>query len=217
MALTLTHLRFAHGIMGLLRIEDPDAYYSGVVYPDSRMMTGVHRSQTHGDGNPVDPFVPGLTDFEKGWAAHEYYDRRSHPGYFRLSPWPVDLEDKLRRWWRYLTALKTIEDMQSFEAVGDVPFFRSMIAPPPPRGEDPALLERFYRLNIDLYVRRPTLEDYDRLRIACRISPEMANGVNEYTRLILQDKDKCQEISAIYPTILQDTPAWTQPVQSGRL
>jgi len=207
MALTLTHLRFAYEIMETLDVADRGAYYSGVVYPDSRMVTGVHRAKTHGDGNPCDPFLPGLTDFEKGWAAHEYYDRRSHPWYTRLSPWPEDFQDEQRRWWRFITAIKTVEDMQSFEAVGDVAFFRSLPTPtPPPRGEDPALLERFFRLNIDFYARRPELADYDRLRAECHFSPKMIEGMREFIQEMVRDPDLCARIAAIYPAVMLETP-----------
>jgi len=205
MALTLTHLRFSRDILGLLRVEDRGAYYAGVVYPDSRMLTGLPRTRTHGDGNPVDPFAPGLSDFEKGWAAHEYYDRRSHTWYTRLSPWPEVYEDKERKWWSYITAVKTIEDMQSSEAVSGAEFFRSMPVPKPPRGEDPALLELFFRLNADFYARPVNLEAYDRLRADCRMSTETIVGIKECVNEILGDRATVERIAAIYPTILRET------------
>ncbi len=205
MALTLTHLRFARDIMERLDIKDRASYYAGVVYPDSRYVTGIHRSQTHGDGNPVDPFAAGLTDFEKGWSAHEYYDRRAHVWYSRLSPWSEKVEAEQRKWWLYITAVKAVEDLQSFDVTGGLGAFAPLTPPVPPRGEDHGLLTRFYRLNEELYARRPTIDDYDVMWHECRISRDLIDGLNENVRLLLRDEEKQREIAGIYPAVLEET------------
>ncbi len=205
MALTLTHLRFARDILDLSRAGDRGAYYAGAVYPDSRMLTGLPRERTHGRGNPVDPFAPGLTDFEKGWAAHEFYDHLSHIWYTRLSPWPENAADRQKKWWKYITAIKTVEDMQSYEAVGGEDFFGAMPVPRPPRGEDPALLELFFRLNFDFYARPPNADSYDRLRADCRMSDEIISGIKAFVLEILAEPETVTRIARIYPAVLKET------------
>ncbi len=203
MALTLTHLRFARDIMGLIDVKDRAAYYAGAVYPDSRYVTGLHRAKTHGGGSPADPLASGLSDFEKGWAAHEYYDERAHVWYSQLSPWREKVEAEQRRWWLFITAVKAIEDLQSFDAAGGLGPFQPLVPPAPPRGEAAELLARYYRLNEELYSRRPTLREYDIMWKECRISQDLIDGLNENVGALLGDDEKCREIAGIYSAVLK--------------
>jgi len=206
MALTLTHLRFGQEIMRHLRVSDVAAYYSGIIYPDSRILTGLPRIRTHGEDCPGNPFAPGLSDFERGWAAHILYDHLAHPHYFGLSPQslsPEELVGDLRRsTWIYITAIKTVEDLQSFGLVAAEKFFQSLPIPASPRGESADLLRRYFDLQRKMYARRPGPAEYRALRSNFQIKPELMDGIAAVTARIQADNALLSKVAAIYQSIL---------------
>ncbi|NBS41883.1 hypothetical protein EBS80_04485 [bacterium] len=142
MAMEGTHVRFARDLAETLGVVDRRAYYSGAVYPDSRYLTGIPRTATHNGDSPDDPFAPGLTDFEKGWATHVQYDRESVIFKRTAFTW-VTKEDPDQ--WVHYTSMKLVEDMRSVRELGeDVTILREIAFVERPRGEDPTIMETYY-------------------------------------------------------------------------
>jgi len=111
MSLEATHLRFALEIKEDLGILDLERYCAGVVYPDSRYMTGINRHLTHNLA-----YFEGrkdLTDFEKGWIAHIIGDRIFKEVTEDKFP-DLVLFDELRHRWPVVTAIKIIQDLKDF-------------------------------------------------------------------------------------------------------
>lgn len=73
MSLEATHLRFSLAIKEDLGVVDLEKFVAGVIYPDSRRVTGSNRILTHS----LDYFTGRkiLTDFEKGWLSHIVGDK----------------------------------------------------------------------------------------------------------------------------------------------
>lgn len=145
MAMEATHVRFARDLAGTLGVTDEGAYYSGAIYPDSRYATGIPREATHdGPACPRNPFAPGLSDFEKGWATHLLYDRESGPARKEALAGLVRDEDQSDGW-AFHTALKLVEDMESVRVLGkDAAILRSVRAFKRPLGEDSSTVDRYY-------------------------------------------------------------------------
>jgi hypothetical protein len=163
MAIVCTHFRLAVESRRLFDVSDERSFFSGAVYPDSRYITGVRRIVTHGPDCPNDPFAPGLSDFDRGWALHNLHDYLSHAHYYRLMPWPDERPDTLNnRAWKHISAQKVVEDMTSFAALGvEAWLMQHIVFPnPSPRGEDAGLLEKYYSLMRGMYGKAPSLEDY---------------------------------------------------------
>lgn len=114
MAFEATHVRFALDLADALRIQNVQTYLSGCVYPDSRYITRISRELTHG---PL-PSVDGATDFEKGMLTHHWYDELVGPKYMEHSSWPGPVKG-MGEAWMYMTAVKLVEDQQSYDALRD--------------------------------------------------------------------------------------------------
>jgi hypothetical protein len=157
MALQATHFRIARDLLPHLPVTDPAAYYAGTIYPDSRYVSGIRRSLTHQDGCPLDPFAPGLTDFERGWAVHLVYDEVAGEPQKGLIPPHIRNEEGLGDFWRHFTIVKFLEDEATCVALGSALAEMQSIHPlgGTPRHEPPEALERFYRMVRDLYANGP--------------------------------------------------------------
>ncbi|MFA7170451.1 MAG: hypothetical protein WC180_00505 [Candidatus Paceibacterota bacterium] len=113
MSLEATHLRFSFAIKNDLGVFDLEKYVAGVIYPDSRYLSGIDRHLTHS----LDYFVgrKNLTDFEKGWLTHIIGDKI----------FGEVIEDKFADWvlfeevgsrWPIVTAIKIIQDLEDFRS-----------------------------------------------------------------------------------------------------
>jgi len=203
MAFEATHVRFANDLAKTMNITDHPSFFAGAVYPDSRYVTKIGRDATHDQNSLKHIQETKASAFEKGWNTHLIYDELAKPEYMRCSPWPDAVSMKGSKEWMYTTAEKIVEDIQSYDALGDdVRVLRELTCPPPKNGEDPELLEHYYQLLRDLYRQRPTLADYRNIFSAFNIPLDVANGCLGYAETALQDEQMIDAIKSIYSAIL---------------
>jgi len=195
----LTHVRFARDLKGRLGIEDESAYYAGTIYPDSRYMTKIDRHLTHAGASPQDPFVDGLTDFEKGWATHLMYDRLAHPQYVQLSPWPEEKAGPGNRVWQFISAAKVVEDMQSYQAIdGDVAMILNIDFDERPHNEDLSIMRAYAEIQKTLYKQPPTLDHYRNFWVTLSSNVVVIEGVMKYVEEMLSNDALQENIRGIY-------------------
>lgn len=200
MAFEATHIRFARDLAPLLRVQNFPAYFAGAVYPDSRYMTGIGRDQTHGHRR----LTPEATDFEKGWFTHLLYDELVGPCYLRTSVWANQPVSAGSEAWISMTAAKLVEDRQTCASISVEELFVSMEPPVlAPRGEDPHVLQEYYRLLQRLYQELPSVERYRSLFSAFRLSEPLADTLSSRAHEFSNDVAKCSEIATFYAPAVQ--------------
>lgn len=202
MAMEGTHVRFARDVIALLGVEDPGAYYSGSVYPDSRYLTAVPRAATHGDEAPDDPFVPGLSDFEKGWATHLFYDRESVIFKRTAFTW-ITKEDPDQ--WVHYTSMKLVEDQRSVRELGaDISILRELACVACPRGEDRATMEAYYADVREAYATScEQADDYRAFSLKMGIDEPRANRMIMRAESYLQNDAIVASIHSVYDHVLR--------------
>lgn len=205
MAMELTHIRFARDLKSRLHIRDESAYYAGAIYPDSRYVTKIDRHLTHGGSSPQDPFIGGLSDFEKGWATHLTYDRLAHLQYTALSPWPNEKIEQGNRIWRFISAAKVVEDMQSYQAMnGDIRIILEINFFDRPNNEDLAVLKAYTDIQRTLYQQPPNLDNYRDFLLTLSLNIEVISGVMKYVVEILDDVSIQENIQRIYKHVVDE-------------
>lgn len=205
MAMELTHVRFAHDLKRVLYVQDESAYYAGAVYPDSRYLTNIDRSLTHGGKSPGNPFAPGLSDFEKGWATHLFYDRKAHPQYVSLSPWSMEEAQQGNSVWQFMSAVKMVEDLQSYDAMnGETQMIFFLSFQIYPNNEPPQIMKMYSDIQKTLYQKKPTFEDYRIFWNNLSGESDVIDSIMEYTKSFLDDDVIQQKIKAIYPRVLDE-------------
>jgi len=204
MAMEATHVRFARDISQYLNITDWSTFYAGAIYPDSRYVTGISRDKTHGPDCPKNPFAVGLSDFEKGWAAHLYYDEVAHLLYFKALSKPHERVFPGSDLWQTITAVKVIEDMLGFKYLGsEKKFLLEFSADDFPITEDKKLIEKYCSFQKNLYDHQPEVNDYKKFWTAFNIEKEIAEGVLLKVHKFLIDKLICDRIENIFSTVLK--------------
>lgn len=205
MAMELTHVRFARDLKDRLGVEDESAYYAGTIYPDSRYMTKIDRNLTHAGSSPRDPFLVGLSDFEKGWATHLLYDRLVHPQYVGLSPWPEEKTEQGNHVWQFISAAKVVEDMQSYQEMdGDVAMILDIDFQQRPNDEDPAIMRAYAQIQKTLYQQPPTLEHYRNFWVTLSSNTIVIDGVMKNVDEMLSDPPLQEKIRGIYACVLEE-------------
>lgn len=198
----LTHVRFARDLKDRLGVEDESAYYAGTIYPDSRYMTKIDRGLTHAGSSPRDPFLDGLTDFEKGWATHLLYDRLAHPQYVQLSPWLNEKTEQGNHVWQFISAAKVVEDMQSYQAMeGDVAMILDIDFKQRPNDEDPAIMRAYAQIQKTLYQQQPTIDHYRNFWVTLSSNTVVIDGVMKHVEEIQADERMCDKVSLIYQQV----------------
>lgn len=202
MAMEGTHVRFARDVMKLLGVEDAKAYYSGSVYPDSRYLTKLPRTATHNEDSPDDPFAAGLSDFEKGWATHLFYDRESIVFKRTAFTW-ITKEDPDQ--WVHFTSMKLVEDQRSVKELGaDVTILRELARTECPRGEDVATMETYYADLREAYV--PSCQDpndYRAFSLKNGIDAPRVNRMIMLAESYLQNDAIVASIHSVYDHVLR--------------
>ena len=205
MAFEVTHVRFARDISDQLKITDQIAYFSGSIYPDSRYSTGVSRKATHKGDCCSDPFKPGLTDFEKGWATHLLYDELSGQRQRALVPESLSEHTQQSEWWIRLTSIKMVEDLHSYDELGaDVEVVGSLELHTAPVGEDLKLVRRYYDIVRSLYKNKPSFKGYLKFFSDFGLEPEVADAVVAEATKLLLDAEKVERINGIYDEVLAE-------------
>jgi len=205
MAMELTHVRFARDLKERLSIENESAYYTGTIYPDSRYMTRIDRNLTHAGSSPQDPFAGGLSDFEKGWTTHLFYDHHAHPLYVQFSPWPEEKAQPGNQVWQFISAAKVVEDMQSYQAMnGDVDMMLNIDFSERPNSEDPTVMSAYAQIQRILYQQQPTIEHYLEFWLALSPNKQVIDGVMGYVQEMLHNDDHQERIRHIYDHVLEE-------------
>lgn len=203
MALLATHVKFALDIRQRFALDSVEEYCAGAAYPDSRYVTGVERKRTHFEDSPKDPFVDGLTDFERGWAAHNFYDMKAGPFYSELLLWPKEDLKQFNHVWCFLTGLKVVEDMETYQRYGaDIRYLRAIGCVCRPMGEDAQKIDRYYRGLRELYEVEPSLERYGKQLEGWGASEDVCGQVIESVKKIIADVRLKNSVSSIYETVL---------------
>lgn len=111
MSLEATHLRFSLKIKDDLEVIDLGKFVAGVIYPDSRYVTGIQRSFTHS----LDYFLgrKNLSDFQKGWLSHIIGDK-IFKEVMEDKFGDMILFDEVGERWPVITAIKIIQDLEDF-------------------------------------------------------------------------------------------------------
>ncbi|MEK9155026.1 MAG: hypothetical protein AAB839_00070 [Patescibacteria group bacterium] len=204
MALEATHVRFALALRSKLGIQDLVAYCSGAVYPDTRYVTGIDRAVTHGPDCPHDPFVEGLTDFERGWASHLLYDRYEGERIRELMMPSVGSVERSTRAWIEMSAMKVVEDMLSVPKMGeDFQHLRSLALDVAPRGENIDLIRRHFSITADLYGSECALDDYMTWIREVGADEEITTAMRNRVEEILKDEVLRRKIEAIFDGVVK--------------
>ncbi|MCR4314692.1 MAG: hypothetical protein NUV84_05645 [Candidatus Uhrbacteria bacterium] len=208
MAMELTHVRFARDLKDRLGVVDEASYYAGSIYPDSRYMTKIGRNLTHAGASPQDPFVAGLSDFEKGWATHLTYDRLAHPQYVSFSPWPEEKTQQGNHVWQFISAAKVVEDLQSYQSMNrDVGMILDIQFPQRPNNEDSAVMNAYAQIQRTLYQQPPTLDHYRNFWVTLSSNTEVIDGVMKNVEEIQADARVCEKICGIYQRVRLEVEA----------
>jgi hypothetical protein len=205
MALEATHIRFALDLMPRLKVKNIDHYLAGSIYPDSRYTTGIHRNLTHKEPAPNNPFQEDLSDFQKGWATHIYYDEHGLPKYKQLSPWPNQRVSGFGDLWIFITAEKLIEDLRSYEFIkNQSTLIQNIQTPEPPNKEDPKLLEKYYQENKLLYSKPPNFQSYFSQFKSLGLDEDLINKVINKTKEFQADPEMQEKIEEIYDRVIEE-------------
>lgn len=203
MALLATHVRFALEIADRFGLDDVGEYCAGAAYPDSRYVTGISRRLTHFEDSPQDPFKDGLSGFDRGWAAHNYYDRAAGPLYGELLPWSWEELEAFNHVWCHLTGLKVVEDMVSYDLLGErLPDLRDIGCRRLPLGEEGGLMERYYRSLRELYSVRPTPDSYAALLAEWGVDKSVCDDVISCAVNAARDAGLKSGISGIFGAVM---------------
>ena len=204
MAMEATHVLFARDLQKNLSIEDASAFFAGCIYPDSRYVTRISRDLTHGADTPQNPFANGLSDFEKGWGTHFLYD---HLEGRRMRELLAGDPDSSREALITMTAMKLLEDQQSYDRLGDEAghIFKTMRVDTSPKGEDVSAIRAYFEMNTELYAKRPELDDYRRFFQRFIPSPEYGEQVIREAQRLSDQQEMKREILAIYDRSLEES------------
>jgi hypothetical protein len=149
MALPATHLRYALELMppALASQSEKTAYLAGTLYPDSRMLTGISREQTHADACLADGFA--TNPFRLGWQMHCGCDLIQARVHARL--WPAAARLSEPRRWISMSAAKMVQDDVDRTAVPLLEHLATLTPAETPFGEESAAIGRFYDLIYAVY------------------------------------------------------------------
>ena len=147
MALPATHVRYALERMPASVGLEKAAYLAGTLYPDSRMLTGVSREQTHADACLEGGFA--TSPFRLGWQLHCHCDHAQAEVHTRI--WPAAARLPEPRRWIAMSAAKMVQDEADRTACPLRQYLEPLTTVDTPFGEDVDAIDRFYRLIHDVY------------------------------------------------------------------
>ena len=135
MALEATHMQFALDLKDEYQVIDLEKYIVGSIYPDSRYVTGIDRTLTHGEWILADDFT--VDDFHKGWQVHQLADNIQTEiikDYFpKLVPVFAKEDKMIKDEWTMFSAIKIIQDMndlQKFDLQQSVKYLENYVFNP---------------------------------------------------------------------------------------
>ena len=204
MAMQATHVRFALEFEQALDIKDRAEYLSGVMYPDSRYVTGIDRTRTHDYSVEPKDLLAG-SDFEKGWKIHVIYDKLQSTCLYHV--FRIDPVDRMcSPEWFQITAAKLIENMHICESMkGSMEVMTCKYPMHCPNNEELAGVREWFELNVRVYQKggvklgdyRPIFDYYKESR------PEITKGMLEQYHVQIKDKKLVEKILDVYDQIKQ--------------
>ncbi|HBB37736.1 MAG: hypothetical protein UV82_C0013G0045 [Candidatus Magasanikbacteria bacterium GW2011_GWD2_43_18] len=151
MSLSATHIRFALEFQELLSVQDRKKYLSGTVYPDSRYITGIHRSKTH--YKELFTEFESNDDFLKGMAVHHLNDRLSEEvrnALFHLPPTKAYGDPQ----WIVSTGLKILQDIDDFENFAMSDYLHDLDYVEVKNNEDLSKVRQYNKLIQEIYTNK---------------------------------------------------------------
>jgi hypothetical protein len=209
MAMPGTHVLFALEVAPALAVGDQMAYMAGSVYPDTRNTTGVAREKTHGPECPR--ITPGqtslLSDFEKGWASHLYYDDEVYLEHKGLIPETCKPMGRFDDWWLYVSAIKVVEDLASCERLQALDWWKELAEiraiDARPHSEVGEALHAYYEAVRSCYASFPTLNAYWSFFKNMQVPEPFVEKLLKNVELIKQDTEKTQKILSTRDRMVQ--------------
>jgi hypothetical protein len=210
MSLEATHIRFALDFKEKFEVQDMKKYISGAVYPDSRYISGIDRSLTHGEVF----LTPDLSasDFEKGCQAHQICDKIHNRVRKTIFPdlFPVDYPGYDEQEWVIATALKIIQDMDDVQAFDIQKYLECLDYVENSNKEDILLVEKYNRTLVNLYRGKkvPSVDDYNQLWRAFGVDENLGEELRHKTEEFLKDENIIGRSRSVYQEMIkyyQDT------------
>jgi hypothetical protein len=180
MALPATHFRFALAAARRFEIGDRHAYLSGTLYPDSRWLTGVDRTATHGRGCREIGFAD--SDFKLGWFVHCRCDAIQMRLVLARCPQFAALDDHTR--WMQISVMKMIQDQLDVRHVDMHDCLEALDIIQTPNGEHADDVRRYY-LNVrEVYGGNsaPDIAGYRRLWLGVGLNAPVVSEMMELLR-----------------------------------
>jgi hypothetical protein len=205
MALPATHVRYALMQMPSGVERHRSAVIAGTLYPDSRMLTGIGREQTHAADCLTDGFA--TTPFRLGWQLHLRCDLLQAEIHARLWPAAAALPEPRR--WIAMSAAKMVQD-EADRLAGPLGKYLVTLSPSEtPFGEPADRIIRFYRLIHDLYARSELAshERFARLWAGVGLDPGLIDRLLTAYGELLADEALAQRIAGSLSLL----PAWEGP------
>lgn len=208
MALEATHMRFALDLKDEYQAIDLEKYIVGSIYPDSRYVTGIDRTLTHGEWILADDFT--VDDFHKGWQVHQLADdiqTEIIKDYFpKLVPVFAKEDKMIKDEWPMFSAIKIIQDMndlQKFDLQQSVKCLENYVFNP--NGEDIKKVRKYNQIMIDLYKnkKKTTIEDNYQMWLALGVNRESALNIKKQTEELLNNVEIVKKIEMIYDEMLR--------------
>lgn len=204
MALEATHIKFALDLKNRYEVQDMKKYISGTIYPDSRYVTGIDRTLTHGEDILKTEFAKN--DFRKGWQVHQICDSIQHQ-VFRdnidfLNRHPQDKWEENK--WVEFSAAKIVQDMEILKVFNIQPYLEYLEYVYNPNGEDIAKVKEYNLIMVNLYKDKKeiSLEDNINMWRSLGIGDELCEKVKGTTKKFLNDKKLVRDIYDCYQKML---------------
>jgi hypothetical protein len=204
MAFGATHIRFALDLKEANGVRDMEKYIAGTLYPDSRYLTGIDRSLTHGREFEKNEFA--ASDFKKGWQFHLICDKVQH---FALRDKVPFLDDhSLNEWpeekWIDFTAAKIVEDISDFGQIDISRYLPYFEYAENPNGEDVNEIKRYNNIIALLYSHKPEPDSYAEMMLKIGVPENIALKSVERAREFLNVDEIRKKIGEAYVHILKN-------------
>ncbi len=202
MALEATHIRFALDLKDKYQIKDIKKYISGVVYPDSRYITGIDRELTH-PTDYTDWLWSETDDFRKGWFVHLLTDQiQSRVTREKL---PQVFEGSYGQgsdvWIKHsaIKILLDLDDVKKFDIKEYLPYLNYVENP---NGEDLKKLKKYNQIFVKMYAEPERIN----VKTSCKMWRDFGVGSDlvEKVRIKVVEYGKDATIMQVIGEIYQD-------------
>jgi hypothetical protein len=200
MSFQATHLQFAYQVKDILKINDLDSYYSGVLYPDSRYITKIKRDLTHGKAriklreikNPTD-------DFNKGWQVHCWYDKLGLPKLFNIATGLEYHQGEMEKinYWVPVTGAKLVEDLYWWHNNDWSNILKYLKVQKQPNNENLAVLNQWYHHFNNFFQNNPDLQNYKIQADFMGIDSDKSHQIIEFAYKLYNNKTKRKQLEKI--------------------